>query len=530
MKRIQVLDCTLRDGGYINSWNFGQKAIQSVVSGLIESKVDYVECGYFNENADDTSCDSTQFKNERQINNTIKDINLISKPVIMIDYNKYDVNNLLEKEYSSIYGIRLAFHKNDLQKIQKCCEIIKKKGYQLFLQPMVTISYSDEELVELIQLANCIKPYAFYIVDSFGSLKKSDLQRMLYLVDHNLNKDIILGFHSHNNLQLAYSNAQLVTQLQTNRQIIIDACVFGMGRGAGNLNTELFIEYLNDYYLGNYLINPLLCVIDHTLNRIYNEKYWGYSLAHYISAVYNCHPNYATYLSQKNSLFLDDIENIISKMDDTHKEHYSDAYAEKMYINYMNKQIIRDVIPSELVELFGGQRVLMLGPGKSVLEEDAQISQLLESENVILVSINCICEWLKQKIDFIFVSNKRRFDNISPEWYEKLIMTTNIKCDDAAYKISYDQLLNQQAGVEDNGGMMFLKLMLFLNVDKVYIAGVDGFSYDMNENYFNEDMKFPLDRERMCSINYGMKKLIEEFSEKMNIEFLNQPKFLQEES
>lgn len=66
------------------------------------------------------------------------------------------------------------------------------------------------------------------------------------MIEHNLEKDIQIGFHSHNNMQLAYSNAQKLITVQTNRSLIIDSSVYGMGRGAGNLNTELFVEYLND--------------------------------------------------------------------------------------------------------------------------------------------------------------------------------------------------------------------------------------------------------------------------------------------
>lgn len=530
MKKIQVLDCTLRDGGYVNSWRFGYNKIQSIINGLIEAKVDYIECGYLKDNIIETEIDRTLFKSELQLASTIKDAHKINNLVAMIDFGKYNVACLPDKKDSCLFGIRLAFHKHDLKNIEACCEKIKEKGYYLFLQPMVTLNYSDEELVELIRLTNTIQPYAFYIVDSFGSLKKNDLQRMLYLVDHNLKRDIVLGFHSHNNLQLAYSNAQIVTQLETNRQIIVDSSIFGMGRGAGNLNTELFVEYLNDYCLGNYNIKPLLRVIDNTLNSIYDEKYWGYSLAHYISAVYNCHPNYAIYLAGKNSLFSDDIENIISQMDNIHKEHYSEEYAEKLYLSYLSRQKGNNDELDTLLDIFKDKKVLMLGPGKSALEQKEQINQFVLTEDVITVSINCTCDWLEKGLNYIFVSNKRRFKRIPCELYDKLILTTNIKCEGAAFRVSYDKLLNDQEDVEDNAGMMFLKLMLSLNANKVYVVGIDGFSYDMDENYFNEDMKFSLNRDRMRNINYGMKKLIEEYKKLIEIEFIKVPKFLMEES
>lgn len=529
MKRIQVLDSTLRDGGYVNSWKFGKEKIQCIIEGLREAQIDYIECGYLNGSADRESTDATWFYSQEQIMRTILHADQIENLVAMIDLGKYDAADLSDRAQSCLSGIRLAFHKHDLNQVEACCKQVKEKGYELFLQPMLTMNYTDEELVNLIQLANKIRPYAFYIVDSFGSLKKNDLQRMLYLVDHNLQKEIVLGFHSHNNLQLAYSNAQLVTQMQTNRRIIVDVSIFGMGRGAGNLNTELFVEYLNDYYDGRYQIKPLLRIMDQTLNSIYSEKYWGYSLAHYISAVYNCHPNYATYLSRKNSLLSDDIESVISKIDDMHKEHYDEAYIERMYLAYLSQQREKNTQVENLFGIFEGEKVLMIGPGRSAVEQREKISWLIRKERPVTVSINCVCEWLGKDMDYLFVSNKRRFEKIPGELYRKLILTTNIDCNDAAYMVSYDTLLNAQEDVKDNSGMMFLKLMCLLRASKVYVAGIDGFSYDMEQNYFKEEMKFPLNRERMERLNAGMKAIVEAYRKEMDIEFLTTPKFLTEE-
>lgn len=85
------------------------------------------------------------------------------------------------------------------------------------MQPMVSVSYSDIEFIELIRKSNEISPYAFYIVDSFGVMKKSDLMRLFHLVDHNLDKAIYVGYHSHNNIQLSYSNAQALVDLKTKK-------------------------------------------------------------------------------------------------------------------------------------------------------------------------------------------------------------------------------------------------------------------------------------------------------------------------
>ncbi|MDE6924689.1 MAG: pyruvate carboxyltransferase, partial [Acetatifactor sp.] len=69
----------------------------------------------------------------------------------------------------------------------------------------------------------------------------------------------------------------------------------GMGKGAGNLNTELLIEHLNCFYNKNYNIAPLLAVIDEVINQIHNEFYWGYAVEYYLSSINHCTPSYASY-------------------------------------------------------------------------------------------------------------------------------------------------------------------------------------------------------------------------------------------
>ena len=89
---------------------------------------------------------------------------------------------------------------------------------------------------------------------------------------------------------------------QLSHDIVLDASVYGMGRGAGNLNMELFASYLNKNYGSHYNIDEFLDIMDEYLKPIFAEHYWGYSLPFYLSARYNCHPNYAGYFADKNTL------------------------------------------------------------------------------------------------------------------------------------------------------------------------------------------------------------------------------------
>ena len=47
MNRIKLLDCTLRDGGNVNEWNFGEDNIHLIIKYLAKSGINYVSCSPF---------------------------------------------------------------------------------------------------------------------------------------------------------------------------------------------------------------------------------------------------------------------------------------------------------------------------------------------------------------------------------------------------------------------------------------------------------------------------------------------------
>ncbi|AJA47301.1 hypothetical protein CPAST_c12010 [Clostridium pasteurianum DSM 525 = ATCC 6013] len=333
MRNINILDCTLRDGGYVNNWSFSDHTASNLIDSLIQAKIEFIELGYISEKSDKCR-DTTMFSNVECIDNIITDYS--ANYLVMMNLGDFNIDNI---EYNpNIFGIRLAFRKEDWRKALLEAEKIINKGFKVFVQPMVALSYTEEELLEVINEFNKLDIYAFYIVDSFGSMQNHDILRLASLVDNNLNSNVKLGLHAHNNLQLAFSNAITLVQTIENRDLIIDSSVLGMGRGAGNLNTELFANHLIRNCDKKYEIQPLLDIIDTSLNVIHKENYWGYSPAHYISAIYNCHPNYSTYLANKEDLTAKDMENIIKNIFEEKKHKFDKNYIERLYSQYMSQK------------------------------------------------------------------------------------------------------------------------------------------------------------------------------------------------
>lgn len=355
MNTVHVLDCTLRDGGYCNEWKFGFHNAQKITAGLVEANIDVVECGFIT-NQVNYDKNITRFKTVDQIAQIIPEKHDGKIFVAMMNYGEYDPEDLPQCDGSSIDGIRVAFHKKNMNEALEMCYKIKERGYKVFIQPMVSLLYTDEEFLNLIHKVNDLEPYAFYIVDSFGMMKGKDLTRLYYVVEHNLKTDIWIGFHSHNNMQLAFSNAQTLVGVCTNRNLVIDSSVYGMGRGAGNLNTELFIGYLNENCEKNYQLKPILNIIDEILNEFYQRNYWGYSLPNYISAAHNAHPNYAGFLDDKKTLTVENMNDIFDMMDEDKKASFDKAYIEQLYLSYMAAEKEQSIHGEELKKLLQGKK------------------------------------------------------------------------------------------------------------------------------------------------------------------------------
>lgn len=523
MNRVQVLDCTLRDGGYCNEWRFGFDNVKKIIDGLVEANVEIIECGFLT-NRVEYNPEFTKFITIEKIAKVIPENRQGKLFVAMMNYGEYNIGDLPLHDGSSIDGIRVAFHKKNLGEALSLCKEIKAKGYLVFIQAMVSLSYSDEEFLSLINAVNDIEPYAFYIVDSFGMMKGKDLTRLFYMVEHNLKDNIWIGFHSHNNMQLAYSNAQRLTTVQTNRNLIIDSSIMGMGRGAGNLNTELFLSYLNENAGKEYQIKPLLSIIDKILTPFYERSYWGYSLPNYISAAHSAHPNYAGYLDAKKTLTFEDMNEIFDMMDEEKKVSFDKAYIENLYLKYQEKDRVQEEHLSEIKTILTGKSVLMIAPGRSSKVERDRIVACSKENDVITISINY--DYDESLTDFLFVSNLRRYRELPEEKRYKSIVTSNIPAIDVYLQVRYKDLLNSVEAVEDNAGLMLAKLMLLLGVKKILIAGMDGYSNNPDENYADQKMILFAEREMTEKRNAGMSLVLRELSKEIEIEFVTTPKYV----
>lgn len=489
MANIKILDCTLRDGGYINNWNFGEKVIKKIFRRLSDANIDIVECGFLSEGEYDSN--KTIFNEVSQIADLLPEKKLKYVAMVALGEKEIAHEKIAKCDGQSIFGIRLTFHKHEIDRAFDYAKNLMEKGYEVFIQPVGTCSYTDLELLELVERVNTLKPYAFSIVDTLGTITGKELMRLFQMVDNNLDESIRIGFHSHNNLQLAFSNAQELMQTFTKREIIIDASVQGMGRGAGNLCTELIAQFMNDNLGSNYNVTALLEIIDRYLVKIQESNPWGYMIPYYISAVNGCHPNYATYLINKQTLNVRDIEKIINEIPFEKRPLFDKELIAELYKKYQESQIDDTISLETISNILKDKEILILAPGPSLTAEEQKIKDYITQKNPYVISINFINELFEN--DMIFISNLKRFEDLDlmeiKNKHNRLVVTSNISInpDEYIYRVNYSSYLNTDKLIFDDAGLMLLNLLKKCCVKKVSLAGFDGFSNSGEKQfYFNE--------------------------------------------
>jgi 4-hydroxy 2-oxovalerate aldolase len=333
MSKYNLLDCTLRDGGYIVNWEFPDEDIKCITKGLIDANFDYVEVGYLNNRP--YVPNTAIFNNIEQISSFIPKDRNKSMILAMADVAQFRPEDLTLYTGNSIDGIRVVFYKRQMKEAMEMCKAIKESGYKLFVQPMVTIDYSMDEYTILAQEIAKFFPYAVAIVDSFGYMVKKDFRQYFRILDNCLPPETIIGFHSHNNMQLAFITAQDILDYQTTRNLIIDSSLLGMGRGAGNLNTELIANYYNMVLGHKYDISLILRLISDYIMPISQTKTWGYSPYLFLTGYYHCHPNFASYLLEQHNISVSDFEEFIQTIPPDMFTKCTKPYVEELYQNFI---------------------------------------------------------------------------------------------------------------------------------------------------------------------------------------------------
>lgn len=286
---IKVLDCTIRDGGIMNNWEFDKAVVRDVFDGLVKAGVDIVELGYRHDKKmfPPDKSGPWRYCDDETIREVVHDDNRV-KISVMCDVGRTDYDAFIPADESVISMFRIASYTKDVDKAVHLVNHVKALGYDASVNIMAVSHALEPDLDEALDELAASDVDLVYLVDSFGYLYCEQIQ---YLADKYLSKlkpaGKEVGIHMHNNLQLAFGN--------TIEGIIkginyLDGTIYGMGRAAGNCPLELLIDFLKN---PKFDVRPVLDLIQKYFIDLKREYRWGYEIPYAVTGLLNKHPRAA---------------------------------------------------------------------------------------------------------------------------------------------------------------------------------------------------------------------------------------------
>jgi len=326
---IKILDCTLRDGGYNNNWTFGRKAKTRVPRFLAQAGVEFIEMGFLQKGG--FSRRQSLFADMRDADEFIPKAELGAKTFVMVDFkSRYPISEIPQKSEVKTDGIRVVFYPSDRKAAFEYIAAIKEKGYIVAANPMQAHLYDDAGRAELASLANKAKPHIFAIVDSFGCMSPAEVEDIGRQFDRLLSPEIALGFHAHDNLGLALPSALNLINLKLKRELIIDSSLRGMGRGGGNLRTEIIAMWLNQHAGKSYNLDRIFDAIDDYIGVQARKKPWAMDAILGLSGMEKLHQNYAIYLLERKLTSARLALSVFKKIAEISPDAYDEKLIEKL--------------------------------------------------------------------------------------------------------------------------------------------------------------------------------------------------------
>jgi len=298
---LKVLDCTIRDGGLINKWQFTDELVRNTYEAVAKAGVDYMEIGYKASAGlfDPKEYGKWRFCNDDAINKVLDGVELTTKLACMVDIGRVEKEDILTVDDSPFSMIRVACYQHQIDKAIDLAKMIEDKGYETTINIMAVSTNLEKDIDEALeQLSYTETPYV-YVADSFGSMFCEDITFLVEKYKKFLpNKTI--GVHTHNNMQLAFGNT---IQAIIDGANIVDGSVMGIGRGAGNCPLELLLGFLKN---PKFDLRPIVQLIEDYYVDLRSEIEWGYMTPYMITGHLNQHPREAMALraSEDKNKFL----------------------------------------------------------------------------------------------------------------------------------------------------------------------------------------------------------------------------------
>jgi len=536
---LSILDCTIRDGGHLNKWDFPPSMVRAAFYAAQRSGADYFEIGYRypaqtpNVGLFATCPDEFLFE-------------LVGKPsrcrlTVMIDAGKCETSYfpLCQEDLTPVKVVRVAAYPYELDKAMGQIMELHEKGYEVFFNLMASSELMGEEFTKLQNWSDKHIVSALCFADSFGSFLPGDIKTIvsrLKLLGFNR-----IGFHSHNNLQMAFANT--ICAIEEGVEVV-DASIFGMGRGAGNLPIELLIGHFERLGRAGYNSVPYIDVIDRYFVELRRKIEWGYTLPGLMSGLANVHPYYVNTLFKDGLYTADETWNALRAIKQQcpiafSPEKMREELGQRFYTPLSAAEAVRicagisdqihsfpdqDAVPVTVPgfqHMHPGRKVLLIANGPSVLKYRNEINTFIQRHDCVTIGMNNLNK-LYEPDYHIFISRKRfeqygaeiakRSQLLLPSFFGRDFVATvtdrqpmffncAAPCDEEIPPVDADG----QHCMALNVAISSMLTAYQMGATEIYAVGIDGYVDENDKNmiyFYNENNV--LDDKQTASTRYDL--------------------------
>lgn len=401
---IKIIDCTLRDGGYYNNWDFDPDLTKTYISALSELGIDYIEIGF-------RFIDNNGFKGPYAFSRDdfISNLKLPKKIKIGVMINAQDVikhgtykKNIEKlipnsKLNSPISLIRFAIHYHELNEFVKTLPLIKSKGFKIGINLMQISNRDENEIKNFVRVIKKFNVDILYFADSTGSCDPNDIKKIIDLIKLDWSGPI--GIHAHDNM-----NKALINSLTAINEGVtwIDSTILGMGRGPGNLKTEEII--LEKILNKNYNILPTIQLISKFFIPLKNKYKWGANIFYHLSGLYKIHPTYIQKMISDIRFSDIDIYSSINYLKEIKAISFNPMNIEDPKLFFSNNYE-GSFLP---ISHFKNKEIIIIGPGESVFKHKYPIENYIKIKKHIVFVLNHTSILKESLIDYRIACNPIR--------------------------------------------------------------------------------------------------------------------------
>ena len=492
---MNFLDCTLRDGGYYNNWEFSNSELNQYLNFIKNNPIDIIEIGFrFIKNKifyGPYAFSSEDFLNSIKFPKNKKVSVMINAKDFYTD-QKLIEKNFVNKKSSPIDIVRVAVNYDEFDKCKAILIKLKSLGYKIGLN-LMKANYIDESFaIKAFKKIDSWKVVdVLYFADSLGCMEAQDIVKISNFFKKYWVKDF--GIHAHNNKGLAISNTLIAI---SEGATWVDSTILGMGRGAGNVPTESLLIELNDKEnLENNFSN---------INLFYNlkKKYeWGYNPYYHYSAVHKIHPSYVQVLIEDKRYENEKIFNFLEKLSKIKTSNFNPSLLDEDYDKFYNNNYDVNKFP---IKLLNHEEVIIFGSGPSIFKFKDFIYNFIKKKKLLKFALNYSSIIDLKSIDYFIISHISRVNIeikdliktnkkiIAPQAIIDKFKIPKKKSLSYGLKIGKKFSANRRycEAISPLAIVYALLLLSQTDVKRIYLAGIDGYDDEILNQEINNFFQF----------------------------------------